>query len=331
VILEVNNIKKYFPIKKGIFMQKVGDVKALTSANFSIKENETVGVVGESGCGKTTLARVVSRIYKQSGGAITYYDSDDKKYNLTKKVSRNVALKYSRDVQMIFQDPYNALDPRMTIYQVLSEPLDVHKMKLNKVEREKYLIKLLVKVGLSEETLYRYPHEFSGGQRQRISIARALTLNPRLIICDEPTSALDVSVQSQVINLLEDLKKEFGISYLFISHNLDLIYHVSDRIMVMYLGHVIEEGPADNVFLNPAHPYTKNLISSIPSWDPENLRLENLKLEGEPPSPIDPPPGCPFQSRCSKVMDKCKKVMPPVTEISDGHNIRCYLYGEGKL
>ena len=330
MILEVENIKKYFPIKKGIFMQKVGDVKALSSANFTIAENETVGVVGESGCGKTTLARVVSRIYKQTDGTIIYHDSKGNKHNVTKRISRSLSMEYSKNVQMIFQDPYNALDPRMTIYQILAEPLDVHKQMMNKAERREYLIDLLVKVGLDEGYLERYPHEFSGGQRQRISIARALTLKPRLIICDEPTSALDVSVQSQVINLLEDLKKELGISYLFISHNLDLIYHVSDRIMVMYLGNVMEEGPADEVFLKSSHPYTENLISSIPSWDPENLKLEGMTLNGEPPSPINPPPGCPFQTRCPKVMDKCKKSMPPITFLSENHKVRCFLYGEEK-
>lgn len=328
MILEVENIKKYFPIKKGVFMQKIGDVKALSAVSFTISENETVGIVGESGCGKTTLARVISRIYKQTDGKITYYDSDGHKHNLTRRVSRKSSLNYSKDVQMIFQDPYNALDPRMTIYQVLSEPLDVHKIMGDKIERRKYLEDLLVKVGLYPDYLDRYPHEFSGGQRQRISIARALTLKPRLIICDEPTSALDVSVQSQVINLLESLKKELGISYLFISHNLDLIYHVSDKIMVMYLGSVMETGPADEVFLKPSHPYTKNLINSIPGWDPENPKLEGLTLNGEPPSPINPPPGCPFQTRCPKVMEKCKESMPPITALSEKHNVRCFLYGE---
>jgi len=326
MILKGKAVKKYFPIHKGVFLQVAGHVKALECIDFEIGEKSTLGIVGESGCGKTTLGKVISRIHPMSGGELEYSDSAGNIHKMTRRMGKDVLRHYQRDVQMIFQDPYNSLDPRMTISRIIGEPLDVHRMYMDKAERKEYISSLLERVGLHPEYGDRFPHEFSGGQRQRISIARAVALKPRLIICDEPTSALDVSVQSQVINLLDELKEEFNLSYLFISHDLDVIHHVSDRIMVMYLGSVMEEGKAEDIMNNPAHPYTKMLIASIPGRKGSD-EGERASIGGEPPSPINPPPGCPFSTRCPIAMDKCRKAMPPVSETGEGHRVRCYLYG----
>lgn len=327
MILQGKAVKKHFPIHKGVFLQVAGHVKALESVDFEIGEKSTLGIVGESGCGKTTLGKVISRIHPMSAGELEYMDSDGNVHAMHQRIGKKVLRKFQRDVQMIFQDPYNSLDPRMTISRIISEPLKVHGLYKDKEERDEYIAWLLERVGLYPEYGDRYPHEFSGGQRQRISIARAIALKPRLIICDEPTSALDVSVQSQVINLLDELKEEFNLSYLFISHDLDVVHHVSDRIMVMYLGSVMEEGSAEDIINNPVHPYTKMLMESIPGRNPKGQK-EFSAMEGEPPSPINPPPGCPFSTRCPKVMDKCKQVMPEVTEMEGNHRVRCFLYGD---
>ncbi|MDN5359335.1 MAG: hypothetical protein PWQ84_398 [Thermotogaceae bacterium] len=328
MIVKGTNLKKYFPIRKGIFLQTAGHVKALECVDFELNENETLGIVGESGCGKTTLGRVITRIYTPTGGTLEYITPEKKLLHLEKAVDKHQLKRFRRDFQMVFQDPFSSLDPRMTIGDILREPLDVHKIYPNQRERDEYIEYLLERVGLYPEYTARYPHEFSGGQRQRISIARALALKPRAIVCDEPTSALDVSVQSQIVNLLQELKEQEQMAYFFISHDLDLIHHVSDRIMVMYLGSVMEAGRADEVFHHTSHPYTRVLMKSIPHWDPKQRKLDKIHLEGEPPSPINPPKGCPFNTRCPEVMERCKKEMPQLQPITDNHSVACWLFDD---
>lgn len=322
MIVSLRKIKKYFPIRAGVFLQTVGWVRALEETDLDISENQTIGVVGESGCGKTTLGRIVARILQPTSGKIEFQGVD-----VTKKTTKDIEKLFRRTVQMIFQDPFNSLDPRMTIADVVKEPLEAHRVFESKKEMEDYVVELIGKVGLHREHLSRYPHEFSGGQRQRIAIARALALKPKLIVCDEPTSALDVSVQSQIVNLLQQLREEYKMSYLFISHNLDLVYHMSDKLIVMYLGNVMEEGDSVEVFENPLHPYTKALMSAIPSWDPNQRKLSKLKLTGEPPSPVNPPNGCVFSTRCLYKFDKCEKEKPQLKG-SENHRVACFLYGE---
>ena len=326
MIIKGTHIKKYFPIRKGVFLQTAGYVKALEQVNFELNENETLGIVRESGCGKTTLGRVITLIYSPTEGMLEYNTPENRQIVIGKKMNKHQTKLYRRDVQMIFQDPFSSLDPRMTVGDILREPLDVHQLYPNPKEKEEYIQYLLERVGLYPEYSARYPHEFSGGQRQRISIARAIALKPRAIVCDEPTSALDVSVQSQIINLLQELKDQENMAYFFISHDLDLIHHVSDRIMVMYLGSVMEEGEADEVFTHASHPYTRVLMKSIPHWDPKQRKLGNIHLEGEPPSPINPPRGCPFNTRCPDVMDICKREMPTLHQIGVNHSVACWLY-----
>ncbi len=326
MLLRGKKLKKYFPIRKGVFLQVAGEVKALEEVDFELNENETLGVVGESGCGKTTLGRVITLLYTLTSGEIEYNSPENRIIKINKKLPKASLKQYRRDLQMIFQDPFSSLDPRMTVGDILREPLDVHSVYPNNKERDEYIQYLLGRVGLYSEYATRYPHEFSGGQRQRISIARSLALKPRMIICDEPTSALDVSVQSQIINQLQELKEQERISYLFISHDLDLVHHISDRIMVMYLGSVMEEGDATEVFQNASHPYTQVLMKSIPHWDPKRRQLGSVSLEGEPPSPINPPKGCPFNTRCPRVMDICKKEKPQKIALSQKHKVACWLY-----
>ncbi len=326
MILKGTQIKKYFPIRKGIFLQTAGYVKALESVDFALFENETLGIVGESGCGKTTLGRVITLVYSTTEGKLEYTTPENQQITVGKKLDKHQTKLYRRDVQMVFQDPFSSLDPRMTVGDILTEPLNVHRLFPNKKEKDEYVQYLLERVGLYSEYASRYPHEFSGGQRQRISIARAIALKPRAIVCDEPTSALDVSVQSQIINLLQELKDKENMAYFFISHDLDLIHHVSDRIMVMYLGSVMEEGKADELFNHASHPYTRVLMKSIPHWDPKQRKLRKVHLEGEPPSPINPPKGCPFNTRCRDVMAICKKEKPTLSNISENHSVACWLY-----
>ena len=325
MILKVDKIKKYFPIKKGIFLLTAGHVCALEEVSFGINEGQTIGVVGESGCGKTTLGRVIAKVYDATSGKLFYNPPKEESVEIRWNTDKRILKNYRKDVQMIFQDPYNSLDPRMTIGDTLAEPLQVHRVCSSKKELNEMVSRLLLKVGLYPEYASRYPHEFSGGQRQRISIARAIALHPRMIICDEPTSALDVSVQSQIINLLKDLQKEFQMAYLFISHNLDVVYHVSDWIMVMYLGNVVEIATPEELFENPLHPYTSALMKAIPNWNPEERRLGETTLQGEPPSPIAPPPGCPFHTRCEFVMERCKVEKPLLTNISENRKVACHL------
>jgi oligopeptide/dipeptide ABC transporter ATP-binding protein len=327
-ILKGSALKKRFPIKKGVFMRTVAWVNALERFDFEIHEGETLGIVGESGCGKTTLGRVVARIH-QGEGSLMYAPRGGEAYESIGPLSRDRELAFRRDVQMIFQDPYASLDPRMSVADVLREPLEAHGLEgRTKAERratEESLASLLERVGLHGEALKRYPHEFSGGQRQRIAIARTLVLRPRLIVCDEPTSALDVSVQSQVVNLLTQVQKEEGLSYLFISHNLELVRHVSDRISVMYLGQVVEEGRAEDLFDSPRHPYTEALLASAPSWNPEDRHILDAELYGEPPSPLNVPAGCPFGPRCPKAGDRCRGEKPALRDSGDGRKTACHL------
>ncbi|HOJ87985.1 MAG TPA: ATP-binding cassette domain-containing protein [Pseudothermotoga sp.] len=319
MILSLRQVKKYFPVRSGIFLQTTGWIRALEEIDLDIEEDKTIGVVGESGCGKTTLGKVVARILRPTSGKVEFLGED-----VTGRVSKDVERKFRRNIQMVFQDPFNSLDPRMTIGEILSEPLEAHRVFSSKKEQDNYVKELLVKVGLYPEYLSRYPHEFSGGQRQRIAIARAIALTPKIVVCDEPTSALDVSVQNQIINLLQQIKTEYKISYLFISHNLDVVYHMSDKLFVMYLGNVVESGESREVFENPLHPYTRALMNSTPSWDPNQKRLQTVKLLGEPPNPINPPKGCPFSTRCTIRIERCDKEKPQLVG-DEKHKVACIL------
>ncbi len=320
MVLNLENVKKYFPIRAGVFLQVKGWVRAVENVSLEVDEDSIVGIVGESGCGKTTLAKLIVKVYRPTEGRITFY-KDGSRYDITQDL-HSIERTFRKDVQMIHQNPFDSLDPRMNIYEIISEPLRAHKIFDNKKEEREYVKELLEIVGLNTNMLERYPHEFSGGQRQRIAIARALALNPRLLVCDEPTSALDVSVQNQIVNLLLKIQKEHKISYLFISHNLDLIRYISKRIYVIYLGRVVEEGFSRDVFSHPLHPYTISLMQSVPGWDPMIRKLGNIKLEGEPPSPINPPSGCPFHPRCPYTQERCKSEEPEL--LGDVHKVACH-------
>lgn len=325
-ILEAISLKKYFPIRSGVFLQVCGNVKALEKADIKIEQGQTIGVVGESGCGKSTLGKLLLKLYDPTDGKIIYTDKENNSYDITSRICKTVASKFRRDVQMIFQNPFDSLDPRMNIYDIIKEPIAANGMYKNKREMNNYIASLLTGVGLYPEYASRYPHEFSGGQRQRIAIARAMAVMPRLIVCDEPTSALDVSVQSQIINLLKHIQQENRMSLIFISHNLDVVHHMSDRIIVMYLGNIVESCASEELFNNPLHPYTKTLMSCIPAWNPKEKKLGKTITEGEPPSPINPPNGCPFHPRCQLKMIECEKVKPLPHECGDGHSVACHLY-----
>jgi oligopeptide transport system ATP-binding protein len=322
VLLEVQNLKKYFSVSRGF--ARHGQLKAVDDVSFKIFKGETFGLVGESGCGKTTIGRTIARLYKPTGGNILINGVNIA--HLHQKELRP----YRRKMQVIFQDPYASLNPRMTVGDIVGEPLDIHKIAQGP-ERQRKIYELLESVGLTKEHANRYPHEFSGGQRQRIGIARALALEPELIICDEPISALDVSIQAQVINLLEDLQREKGLTYLFIAHDLSMVQHISHRIGVMYLGHLVELADSRVLYDEPLHPYTQALLSAIPVPDPdETARRKRIILEGDVPTPIDPPPGCPFASRCPYVMPKCREVRPEMIEAKPGHWVACHLVNPGE-
>lgn len=322
VILKVQDLKKYFPIKKGLFKKVVGHVKALDGISFFVHQGETVGVVGESGCGKTTAGRCIIRVMDPTSGQIEYLWNGQMVdlLSLDKRDMKEVR----KEIQMIFQDPFSSLDPRMAIKDLVAEPLYIHKIGTRE-ERYERVKELLGYVGLGAEHLNRYPHEFSGGQRQRIGIARALALNPKLVVCDEPVSALDVSVQAQVINLLADLQQQFQLTYLFISHDLSLVEHASDRIIVMYLGEIVEMVPSQALYTSPQHPYTEALLQAIPIADPR-LQRTYRPLEGDVPDPSNPPPGCKFHTRCPYAQDKCSRERPLLRELQGnaGHFVACH-------
>ena len=321
-LLEVQNLKMHFPITKGIiFQRQVGAIKAVDGVSFTMQKGETLGLVGESGCGKSTTGRAILQLYRPTGGEVVFEGTE-----LTK--TKGEALRrMRRRMQMIFQDPYASLNPRMTVGSIIGEPLEVHKIGANKRERQERVQELLRTVGLNPYFVNRYPHEFSGGQRQRIGVARALAVNPAFIICDEPISALDVSIQAQIINLLEDLQQDLELTYLFIAHDLSVVRHISDRIAVMYLGKIVELATRDDLYANPMHPYTQALLSAVPIPDPviESER-KRIILEGDVPSPANPPQGCNFCTRCPRVMDICRENDPEFKMKSEGHYVACWLY-----
>ena len=319
ILLKVDGLVKHFPITRGIFRRQVGTVKAVDGISFEIKGRETLGLVGESGCGKSTTGRVILQLLEATSGKVFF-----KEHELT-SISKTDLRKQRPQMQMIFQDPQDSLNPRMTVGSIISEPMLEHQ-RLKKKQRQERVEQLLNSVGLDSNVTNRYPHEFSGGQRQRIGIARALSLSPDFIICDEPIAALDVSIQAQVINLLEDLQEEFGLTYLFISHDLSMIRHIANRVAVMYLGRIVELASSQELYSRPVHPYTKALLSAVPLHDPvlEKKRKRTI-LTGDVPSPADPPSGCHFSTRCPIAEDNCFKIAPEWREISSGHNVACHL------
>lgn len=320
VLLEVKGLKKYFEIKKGLLANKKTYVKAVDDVSFVINKGETLGLVGESGCGKTTTGRTIIKLYEPTGGQIIYDGKD------IANLSPTQILPYRRKMQMIFQDPYASLDARMTVGDIIGEPLDIHGLMKGK-ERDERIQYLLNRVGLNRDHASRYPHEFSGGQRQRIGIARSLAVEPEFIVCDEPISALDVSIQAQVVNMLEDLQNDLGLTYLFIAHDLSMVKHISTRIGVMYLGKMVEVARSNELYKKPLHPYTQALLSAIPVPDPDmSAANKRIMLEGETPSPIDPPPGCRFKGRCRYAKQVCSEVEPILKDLGEGHCVACHLY-----
>jgi oligopeptide transport system ATP-binding protein len=318
-LLRVEGLKMHFPIYKGVLRRKVGAVKAVDDVSFDVAEGETLGLVGESGCGKSTTGRAILRLYDPTAGAILLEGRDIAHLE-------GDALRALRPrMQMIFQDPQASLNPRMTVGSIIAEPLDEH-TRLSRAERRARVTELMDAVGLNRTFANRYPHEFSGGQRQRIGIARALALNPKFIVCDEPIAALDVSIQAQVVNLLEDLQERLGLTYLFISHDLSMVRHLATRVAVMYLGRLVEIAHREALYDRPAHPYTQALISAVPSPNPEvEARRKRIVLQGDVPSPSNPPPGCAFSTRCPKVFDRCRIETPPLYDLGHGHKAACFL------
>ena len=318
-IVEVRNLKEYFNINMGMFRTK--PLKAVDNVSFAIQPGETLGLVGESGCGKTTVGRTILHLYKPTGGEVLYKG---------RKIQTKADIQAFRNkASMVFQDPYSSLNPRRTVADIIGEPLDVHKLYSSRQERQERILELMGYVGLNSEHAARYAHEFSGGQRQRIGIARALAVNPDFIVCDEPVSALDVSIQAQVINMFAELQEKFGLTYLFIAHDLLVVRHISDRIAVMYLGKMVELANANEIYDHPLHPYSKSLLSAVPVPDPKIARAnQRIVLSGDIPSPLNAPSGCPFRTRCPYACDKCAESMPDFQEVSAGHFVACHRVGE---
>lgn len=316
--MEIKNLKKYFPVRKGLFKRTVANVMAVNDVSFFINQGETLGLVGESGCGKSTCGRLLLNLLEPTGGNVVFKGED------ITHVSEKARLELCKKMQMIFQDPYGSLNPKKTVSEIIGEAPLYHGI-VNRSEVRDYVSDLMLKVGLRPESRLKYPHEFSGGQRQRVGIARALAVKPEFVVCDEPVSALDVSIQSQVLNLLCDLKDEFDLTYLFISHDLSVVKHISDRVAVLYLGKIVELAPKAKFFSRQFHPYSQALISAIPVPDPR-AKSQRMILTGDVPSPINPPAGCIFSTRCPKATERCKQEEPQLHEVEEGHYTACFLY-----
>lgn len=323
IILKVEHLKKYFPIKKTLFGKPLVYLKAVDDVSFEVEKGTAVGVVGESGCGKTTLGRTILKLYESDGGKIIFDGVD-----LT-NLNRSEIRKYRTDIQLIFQDPYSSLPPRMTVGNIISEAVEVHNI-VPKEQVHEYVMGIMKQCGLQPQYYSRYPHEFSGGQRQRICIARALAVKPRLVVCDEPVSALDVSIQAQIINLLRNLQQTLGLTYVFISHDLSVVKYITKSLLVMYLGNVMEYGETEEIFKNPLHPYTKALFSAVPVPNP-NIKMNRIILEGDIPSPANPPKGCKFSTRCSSCMKVCKYMQPEYREVEPKHFVACHLFDKAVM
>lgn len=317
-LLEVSNLVKHFPVKRGLFSRVVGKVHAVDGISIQVQEGRTLGIVGESGCGKTTAGKTILKLIEPTAGTIRYDGNDITAF------SRVQMKRYRQQMQIIFQDPFSSLNPRHTVGAIIAAPLEIHHL-VETAEKEDRIAGLLRKVGLSATVMRRYPHEFSGGQRQRIGIARALAVNPRLVVGDEPVSALDVSIQAQILNLMEDLQDELGLTYIMIAHDLSVIRHIADKIAVMYLGKIVEMASRTELYHNPLHPYTRALLSAVPIPDPERER-QRIILKGDVPSPINPPTGCRFHPRCPQRFEPCDQMEPETKTLADGHDVACYLY-----
>lgn len=318
VVLDVRHLKKYFPIATNFFGKPTRFLKAVDDVSFKVTRGKTLGIVGESGCGKTTMGRCILRLHEITAGDVFFGD-----YNI-RTLSNKEMQKIRPQIQMIFQDPYSSLSPRLPVGEIIGEAVKAHHL-VDKANYKDYILDVMKKCGLQTHYYERYPHEFSGGQRQRICIARALALQPKLVVCDEPVSALDVSIQAQIINLLKDLQDELNLTYVFISHDLSVVEHISDEIGVMYLGSMVESGDKNKIYANPMHPYTQALLSAVPVPDP-NVKMNRIILKGDIPSPANPPKGCKFHTRCRKCMEICKTQVPEVKDMGNGHKVRCHLY-----